>query len=169
MSEPEVQDVDQVLDQLVELVETARAMPMSSSCVVNRSEVLGLLDEARAMLPEELDQARQVLAERTALAAQGQAEAERLVARAQVEADRLLEATAVWRRAQGEADRLLEQATDQSEQMRRETDDYVDGKLAGFEVLLGQTLAQVERGRSRLGTSAPDDAPGDDRDGPGGH
>lgn len=169
MSESPAQEVDQVLDQLVELVETARAMPMSSSCVVNRSEVLGLLDEARALLPEELAQARQVLVDRAAIAAQGQAEAERLVARAQVEADRLLEATAVWRRAQGEADRLLEQATDQSERMRRETDDYVDGKLAGFEVVLGQTLAQVERGRSRLGTPAPQDGPADDRDGPAGH
>ena len=168
MSEPDVQDVDAVLDQLVELVETARAMPMSSSCVVNRSEVLGLLDEARALLPEELVEARQVLVDRAAVAAQGQAEAERLVARAQVEADRLLEQTAVWRRAQAEADRLLEQASDQSEHMRRETDDYVDGKLAGFEVLLSQTLAVVERGRSRLGTTAPDDGPSEGRDGPAG-
>lgn len=169
MNESPDPEVDQVLDQLVDLVETARAMPMSSSCVVNRSEVLGLLDEARALLPEELVQARQLLADRAAVAAQGQAEAERLVARAQVEADRLLEATAVWRRAQGEADRLLEQATDQSDKMRRETDDYVDGNLAGFEVLLGQTLTQVERGRSRLGTSAPQDVPDDGRDGPAGH
>jgi len=160
--EPESPEVEQVIDQLVELVETARAMPMSSSCVVNRSEVLSLLDEARALLPEELSQARQVLADRAAVAAQGQAEAERLVARAKVEAERLLEATAVWRRAQAEADRMLEQASDQAQTMRQETDEYVDGKLAGFEVVLGQTLALVERGRTRLGRPDPDEGAHDE-------
>lgn len=148
--------VEQVLDSLVELVETARAMPMSSSCVVNRSEVLSLLDEARALIPDEVDQARKLLADRAGVVAQGKAEAERIVARAQVEADRLLEATAVWQRAQAEADRLLEQAHDSADAMRRETDEYVDAKLAGFEVVLTQTLALVERGRTRLSSRGED-------------
>lgn len=146
-------DVEHVLDQLVELVETARAMPMSASCVVNRSEVLGLLDDARALLPDDLAEAQRVLAERAAVVAEGRAEAERVVSRAHVEADRLLEASAVWQRAQAEADRLLEQAHDSADRMRRETEEYVDAKLAGFEVLLAQTLTAVERGRSRLAGS----------------
>ena len=156
-------DAEHVLDQLVELVETARAMPMSASCVVNRGEVLGLLDDARALLPDDLAKAQQLLAERGAVAAEGRAEAERVVSRAHVEAGRLLEATAVWQRAQAEADRLLEQAHDQADTMRRETEEYVDAKLAGFEVLLAQTLTAVERGRSRLAGGDPrgsDDDPG---------
>jgi cell division septum initiation protein DivIVA len=150
-------DAEHVLDQLVELVETARAMPMSASCVVNRSEVLGLLDDARALLPDDLAKAQRVLAERAAVVAEGRAEAERVVSRAHVEADRLLEASAVWQRAQAEADRLLEEAHTQAETMRRETEEYVDAKLAGFEVLLAQTLTAVERGRSRLSGAEPGD------------
>jgi cell division septum initiation protein DivIVA len=172
VTSPDALEVEQVLDHLVDLVETARAMPMSSSCVVNRTELLNLLDEARALLPDEVSRARQVLEERAALAAQGRAEADRLVARAEVEAERLLEATAVWRRAQVEADRLLEQATDQAEKMRRETDEYVDRKLAGFELVLGQTLALVEKGRTRLarvepGEPVPDEGDSDEQ-APGG-
>ena len=50
--------------------------------------------------------------------------------------------------------------------MRREVDDYVDGKLANFEVVLQKTLSAVDRGRSKLKgrsdldalASAPEDA-----------
>ena len=37
-------------------------MPMSASCMVNRGEMLALLDEVRALLPEELAHAEQLLA-----------------------------------------------------------------------------------------------------------
>ena len=47
-------DVHEKLDELVAQVESARSMPMSASCIVNRGEMLALLDEVRALLPEEL-------------------------------------------------------------------------------------------------------------------
>jgi hypothetical protein len=34
--------------------------------------------------------------------------------------------------------------------MRAEVEDYVDGKLANFEVVLTKTVAAVERGREKL-------------------
>ena len=34
--------------------------------------------------------------------------------------------------------------------MRRETDDYVDAKLANFEVALHKTIAAVQKGRDKI-------------------
>ena len=113
--------VEEVLDHLAAVVEDARAVPMSASCVVHRGEVLDLVDEARAALPAELEDARRLLAQREELTArsreeaerlvaQGRAEAERLVEQAREEQARLVEATAVFSRAQAEADRLLDEA-----------------------------------------------------------
>jgi hypothetical protein len=34
--------------------------------------------------------------------------------------------------------------------MRLEAEDYIDQKLAGFEILLNKTIATVERGRAQL-------------------
>ncbi|MGI8535181.1 MAG: hypothetical protein ACR2K2_01550 [Mycobacteriales bacterium] len=152
-----------MLDQLTELLESARTLPMSASCVINRDEVLGFVDEVRALLPTELEQARQVLSERAAVVAQGQAEAERVLSRARVEQTRLIEASAVWGRAVVESDRLVAEAQDQAEAMRLQTEDYVDAKLASFEIVLNKTLAAVRRGRTRL--SSPTDL--DDRGGDG--
>jgi len=55
-------DVNAKIDELIEIVEAARAMPMSSSCVINRSQVLDLLDDLKRGMPEEIDRAREVLA-----------------------------------------------------------------------------------------------------------
>ncbi|MCW2615043.1 MAG: hypothetical protein JWN08_2037 [Frankiales bacterium] len=143
-------DLEDVLDRLSEVVEQARALPMSSSCVVNRDEVLGLLDDARASLPSALARAERVLRERQSLLDGAATEAAAVVAQAQQEQSRLVEATAVFTRAQDEADRLLAAARADAEAMRLQTEDYVDAKLANFEVVLAKTLATVERGRSRL-------------------
>ena len=46
--------------------------------------------------------------------------------------------------------------------MRAEVDDYVDTKLANFEVVLDKTLAAVSRGRDKLrGRTAHEDLAGD--------
>ena len=150
MSDRSSADLEEVLDHLSALVEDARALPMSASCVVHRGEVLDLVDEARRVLPLELADARKVLAERDRLLEQARVQAERLVAQGREEQSSLVEATAVYTRAQAEADRMLEQATDSSEAMRLQTEDYVDAKLANFEVVLSTTLATVQRGRERL-------------------
>ena len=41
-------DVQKKLDEIVEAVGNARSMPMSASCVVNRAELLAMLEEVRA-------------------------------------------------------------------------------------------------------------------------
>lgn len=143
-------DLEGVLDHLCAVVEQARAVPMSASCVLNRDEVLTLVDDARASLPSALARAERVLRERDALLARATEQADEVVQQARQEQDRLVEATAVFTRAQDEADRLLSSARADAEAMRLQTEDYVDAKLANFEVVLAKTLATVERGRSRL-------------------
>jgi len=150
VTRPSSADLEEVLDHLTALVEDARALPMSSSCVVHRGEVLDLVDEARRVLPVELGQARRVLADRDRVLEQARADAERLVQSGREEQSRLVEATAVYTRAQAEADRMLDSASAQAEAMRTQTEDYVDAKLAGFENVLTTTLATVQRGRERL-------------------
>ena len=51
-----------ILDALAAAVEGARAMPMSSSVLVNRAELLDLVDQARDVLPTQLSRADEVLA-----------------------------------------------------------------------------------------------------------
>src|SRR3954453_5078527 len=125
-------------------------MPMSASCVVNRADVLAQLDELRSMLPGELSHARQVLDDREAVVADGRVEADRIIEAAKAERGRMIARTEVMREATREADTLLAAARTDAERMRVEIDDYADGKLANFEVVLHKTLQAVEKGRAKI-------------------
>jgi vacuolar-type H+-ATPase subunit H len=154
-------DVQKKLDEIVSVVSGARSMPMSASCVVNRVELLSLLDELRAALPDSLAQARELIGDRDHMVERARQEAERIVANAHAERGSLISDTEVARRSQNEADRILGEARQEAEEVRAEADDYVDSKLANFEVVLTKTLGSVGRGREKLlGTGPGLDAQG---------
>jgi cell division septum initiation protein DivIVA len=143
-------DVHDKLDDLSALVENARSMPMSASCVVNRGQVLDLLDEVRALLPDSLAQADDVLADREDLLAAARGDADQIVLEAQGHARELVSEHEIYRAAVAEADAVRADADAEAARMRRETDDYVDAKLANFEVALHKTIAAVQKGRDKI-------------------
>lgn len=143
-------DVHDKLDELIAVVENARSMPMSASCVVNRGEVLALLEEARALLPEEFRHAQMLLADRESVVDEGRREAARIINRAEEERVALTSETEVVAEAERQAARIRHDAAEEARTMRGEVDDYVDTKLANFEVVLEKTLSAVHRGREKL-------------------
>jgi cell division septum initiation protein DivIVA len=150
-------DIGARLQQIEELVRTAKSMPLSSSVLVNQQEVLDILQAAQAELPEEIKQARWVVKDREELLSKARRDGEHLVEEAQAERFRLVSREEVVRSAQAEAERILEEAREMARQIRLEAEDYVDAKLAQFEIVLEKTsgeidrsVAQVRRGRDKL-------------------
>lgn len=148
-------DVHDKLDELTAVVEGARSMPMSASCVINRGEVLALLEEMRGLLPEEFRHAQMLLADRESVVDEGRREAQRLLERAEEERLALTSETEVVSEARRQAARIRADALAEAATMRSEVDDYVDTKLANFEVVLDKTLAAVHRGRDKLRDRSP--------------
>ncbi|MGW0119861.1 cell division initiation protein [Streptomyces sp. NPDC003327] len=143
-------DVQKKLDEIVATVQSARSMPMSASCVVNRAELLALLDEVRDALPGSLAQAQELIGGREQLVEQARQEAERIIEAAHAERGSIVSDTQVARQSQEEADRILAEARREAEEIRAEADEYVDSKLANFEVVLNKTIGSVDRGREKL-------------------
>ncbi|MEV5958449.1 cell division initiation protein [Streptomyces sp. NPDC051987] len=148
-------DVQKKLDDIVSAVSGARSMPMSASCVVNRAELLAMLEELRQALPGSLAQAQELIGDRDQMVEQARMEAERIIETAHAERGSLISDTEVARRSQAEADRILAEARQEAEEVRAEADDYVDSKLANFEVVLTKTLGSVGRGREKLLGTGP--------------
>ncbi|MDX6220873.1 MAG: hypothetical protein QOJ48_2554 [Frankiales bacterium] len=143
-------EVHSKLAEITQLVDGARAMPMSASCVVNRADLLALLADLEALLPATISQAQEVLGDRESVVEEGRREAEKIVAAARAERRRLVEASEVHQDATSEAERMLAEARQSADAMRVEVEDYVDAKLANFEIVLTKTLSAVERGRQKL-------------------
>lgn len=143
-------DVHDQLNQLATTVRGAKAMPMSASCLVNRAETLDALERLHSILPANLDHADALLSERDAVVAAGREQAERLLEGARAEREQLIEQTDVLVAARARAATVTTGARAEATRLLADADDYVDRKLAEFEVVLGQLGSQVNNGRERL-------------------
>ena len=143
-------DLTSILDALEQAVEQARSMPMSSSVLVSRAEVLDLIGQLRATLPTELADADELLATAAEVQARAYAEAEQVIAAARRRADELVSAEQVVADAGARAAEIVAEAERIADQLRRQADDYCDRRLADFEIDLGRLLSQVQAGRAKL-------------------
>jgi hypothetical protein len=143
-------EAEQLLRRVAELIAAARPMPLSSSVMINKDEVLELLEEAIARLPDELRAARWLLKEREEFLAKVRREGDDILDQARGRAERMVQRTEVVKAADQRARQVLERAEDQARRLRLESEDYCDQRLASFEIVLERTLKTVAAGRAKL-------------------
>ncbi len=91
------------IDEIIALVEGARSVPMSRNCMLDRGELIGLLDQFRQELPTELRRSVALLEERDKILDAGRHEAERIIAEGEAEHARLVSVNEVTVSAEHEA------------------------------------------------------------------
>ena len=146
-------DAVEKLTSAIKMVEEARSVPLSASCVVHRGELLGVLDEAKDALPESIAKAESILANKDKVIDEGRMQAEKMIAMAREEASQLIEQTAIMQQAREEAKNILSQARAEAKEQKLEIEEYIDSRLATLEVILNKTQEAISRGRERLGGS----------------
>ncbi len=147
---PQVGDTEAILNELSDMVTNAGVYPLSSTPRVNRDEVLTLIDEARGAIPLEIREARWILNERDEVVERGRKEADDIIAAAQRRAAQLVAKSEIVRQSQRQAEQIIQDADDWARHRRHEADDYVDQKLAAFEIVLDRTMHAVRNGREKL-------------------
>jgi cell division septum initiation protein DivIVA len=122
----------ETVDELTTVIENARSVPMSASCMVPRDHLLDLLDDLRESLPEDVQAAGAIVEQRTEILQQAQAEAERLTGRTRGESEQLLST------ARRQRDELLGTA-------RRQRDELLAQAQVDAEELLAEAELEAER------------------------
>jgi hypothetical protein len=157
-------DVEQMLRRLHDVVASARPMPLSTSVMVNRDEVLDLLDETIERLPDELRAARWLLKEREEYLAKVKREGEDILDQARTRAERMVQRTEVVKAAEARAYQTIDNAEAEARRLHHEVEDFCDQKLASFEIVLERTMKLVASGRQKLqGTNLLGEAGADEQ------
>lgn len=152
-----VPEVQELLLTAIEMIETARPMPLSTSLMINGEPLLEILNDVIARLPEELRAARWLLREREEYLESVRREGEEITQIARSRAERMVERTEVAKAAEQRAQRIIADAESEARLMRRETEDFCDARLASLEGILDRTRTVVATGRTRLQGTAPID------------
>lgn len=140
---------EELLRQLRATIESARTLPLSSSAVVHRGQVLTLVEQLEAALQdEELTSAGAEHVDSVVSRAGTEEDVHRDAAKAKRE--RELGDSDIVSSARKRAEQMLAAAERESREFRAETDEYVDSQLAMLEISLTKTLHAVARGRAQL-------------------
>lgn len=144
-----MESVDRV-HSAITLVEEARGVPLSASCVVHRGELLELLDGARNSFPQDFALAQQIIETREQIIEEARSSADSIIAHGREEVSRMIEQTEIVSAAHSEAKRILAAVEEDARVEREEIEAYIDSRLATLEVILKKSLDVVHRGREKL-------------------
>jgi cell division septum initiation protein DivIVA len=158
-AEPEPDDSEALLRRAIDTIATARTMPLSSSPMINREEIIELLEDALHRMPDEVRQARWMLKERQDFIDKTKREAEDILDAARAQAERMVQRTEVVRAAELRARKVVEAAENEARRMKLEVEDFCDQRLASFEIVLEKTLKTVAVGREKLSGRIHDTRP----------
>ncbi len=150
-----------VLEELTDLVTRARAVPMSASAMVNRSEVLDLLQAARDLVPDQIVRADGLLANADSVTTQAQSRASEIIERAKQDAEdtvseardqasRLVSQDAVTIAAKARAQRIIDDSKSQAEKLRQGADTYSDSTLLALQGKVSDIGGEIDSLTSSL-------------------
>jgi cell division septum initiation protein DivIVA len=144
-----VESVDRI-QGAISMVEEARGVPLSASCVVHRGELLDLLDAVRDTLPQDFALAQQIIDTREQILEEARSSADAYIAQGREEVSRMVEHTEIVSAAHAQAKRILTTVEEDARVEREQIEAYIDSRLATLEVILNKSLDTVQRGRAKL-------------------
>lgn len=139
-----------LIQRVLDIVDTAKPVPLSTSVMINRDEVMEMLEDAIVRLPDELRSARWLLREREEFLAKVRREGDDIIADAQGRVAQMVQRSEVVKAADHRAVEIDEKARADARRLRHDAEDYCDQQLARLEIVLERTTKTVGAGRAKL-------------------
>ena len=135
-----------LLERLESLIATGTGVPRTRKVLVDKDDVLDLIDQLRVAVPEEVHAAKRINAEGERIIEKANEEAGRIAARAQETATYLIGERGLTEAAQAEGLRILDEANRVADGVRLGADEYAAEILGGLESEVRKALAGIEKG-----------------------
>jgi hypothetical protein len=148
-------DIIFLVTRLENLIASGKKLPLTSNVVLDQSAALGLIDELRVAIPEEIRAAKRINSEGERIIEKAQEEAETIVARAQEQAAFLIEERGLTQAAEDEGRRILERAQLEAQGIRQGADEYAASVLTQLESEVDRTLHSIRKGIAVIDSRAP--------------
>ena len=142
------QDVTRLIDMLYEKVEDDKAPALKPNMsMVDRDEILDLLDELRAQLPVELRRAKELLSAREKFVEDAKRDVDRMMRQAELEAKSKVSESEVLSAAREKSRAMIAHAEERCRRMYQVTNEYTEDALARAEEAMQMALDEVKQSR----------------------
>jgi len=141
-------DINRLIDMLYEKVEDAKSPALKPNLsMVDRDEMLDLLDELRAQVPVEVKRAQELLAAREKFVEDAKRDVERMMRQAELEAKTKVSETEVMYAAKEKARQVIARAEDRARQLYQVANEYAEDVMSRAEEAMQAALDEVKQSR----------------------
>ncbi len=143
----------ELLEEIEEIVDTAAGFPLTVKIMIDSEELLEIVREIRAELPDEIQQAQWIKNERERIIAEAKTQYEAVIEDAQKQADTLVENNDITVKSKIRADELMNVTENTAKQLKIGTYEYLDGILYNFQgkmehlssIYFGEMFTSIEK------------------------
>lgn len=141
-------DINRLIDMLYEKVEDAKSPALKPSLsIVDRDEILDLLDDLRAQVPVEVKRAQELLAAREKFVEDAKRDVERMMRQAELDAKAKISETEVMYAAKEKARQIIARAEDRARQLYQVANEYAEDVMSRAEESMQAALDEVKQSR----------------------
>ncbi|HAF61331.1 MAG TPA: hypothetical protein DCK95_03280 [Anaerolineaceae bacterium] len=148
-------DILHLIDQLEELFNESKAVPLTNDVIIKEDRLLDLIDQMRLSIPEEVKKSQQILNQKERVLAQAQEEATRTINLAREKSVEMVNRDGIVESARLKADQIIRRAEEQSSMIKADADEYAVETLRNLKVELEKILLQVNNGIKALEEDIP--------------
>ena len=143
----------ELLEEIEEIVDTAAGFPLTGKIMVDSQELLEIVREIRAELPDEIQQAQWIKNERERIMSEAKTQYEKVIDDAQQQAETLVETNDIMTRSKMRAEELIRVTEETARDLKVGTYDYLDSILHSFQgkmenlstIYFGEMFTSIEK------------------------
>ena len=143
-------DILNLLERLEDIIEDSSKFPLSSKVMVDKEEVLEVINEIRLKLPDEINRASWVAKERQRILNEAQAEADELIDKIKEQQKMLIEENEIVRQAQKQANQIVREAEQKAADMKLGAYSYSDEILSKLQDKIIEINHIIDENRTAL-------------------
>lgn len=147
----------ELLDELEDIIDKGASVPFSGRCILERDELMDVLQELKLKLPDDLKQAKWIKEERQRILQEAQSEADEIIKAANEKGISMINEHEITQQAMEQARQIIERAHEEANAIQEASYNYADSLLETVEKVsvssmkeLEQCIAIVRNNRSEL-------------------
>ncbi len=138
-------DALELLDELEDIIDKGASVPFSGRCILEKDELLDVLQEIKLKLPDDLKQAKWIKEERQRILQEAQTEADSLIKSAEDKIIAMVNENEITKKAIVQGNHIIEEARNNAQQISDSSYSYADNLLETVEKVVMSSMKDLEQ------------------------
>lgn len=135
----------ELLDELEDVISQGANVPFSGRCILERDELMDLVQELKLKLPDDLKQAKWIKNERQRILQEAQTEADDIIKAANEKGISMINEHEITQQAMEQAHQIIEKAQAEAQAIRDSAYNYADDLLETVEKVSVSSMKELEQ------------------------